>query len=420
MVHHCFSHRTPNHLAPSPLAVKLAQYTDGIDLSISNPTRPELAFDYPYDQLADVLAQSAHGAYAAEPVGMLSARQAVCDYLHAAGMLQSIGPDRIILTASTSEAYSMVIKLLCDPGDRIAVGAPGYPLVQHLAELESVVCDHFEWFYAGNRWNLQRESVLRVLDGEPRDCVRGPLKAIVIVGPNNPTGACLDGETWQWLCEVCTARGVAIIADEVFAPYGWHGGFLPGALRPASSVHGTKDGQTDHTHALPLMFVLDGLSKAAGLPQMKLAWTVVAGPDDLVQEALQRLEWIGDTYLSASAPIQRALPGMLAIAPGIQDQIRERVISNYRMLQSELRRHDVHAVELLQSEGGWYAVLRVPRVMDEDAWVLHLAHHAGVIVQPGYYFDFASDGYLVVGLLQPTTLFTTAVQRMVRAMCDAL
>lgn len=375
-----FSRRLPADLAPSALD-RLWRGLPGLtNLMQSNPT--QCGFDYPAVEVSMVGPQAL--AYVPEPFGLPSARATLADYLATAG--QPVAPERLLLTASTSEAYGMLFKLLCNPGDAVAVGTPAYPLVPHLAELDAVRTLHYS-LELSDRWRIDMDSVRAVLQ-------RG-VRALVLIAPNNPTGAGLRPNEAAQLADLCRAAQVPIILDEVFAPY-------------------TAEGHVSPVPTLakaPMLFVLNGLSKAAALPQLKLGWMAVHGDAELTQAALQRLEWIADAYLSVSTTVQQALPALLRAAPALQQQICARVRGNLAILRHALQ--GTPAVTLLPWEGGWYAVLQVPQVQSEEAWAQALAERAGVLVHPGYFYGFCRRGFLVVGLLLPESEFAPACSRLI-------
>ena len=369
--------RAVNHLARAAAAAR----SEGrlLDLTETNPTAVGLA--PPADVIA-LLDDPAAAAYEPDAAGWRPAREAVAaDYARRGA---AIPPNDVILTASTSEGYAHLFKLLCDPGDAVLVPRPSYPLFQYLADLESVEAVPYPLAYDG-AWHLRLSDVESA--ATPR------VRAIVVVAPNNPTGTYMKKAEWHALDGWCAARGIAVVADEVFADY---------PLRPDPDRATTL---VDRPRALA--FGLGGLSKSCGLPQMKLAWIAATGPDDAKAEALARLEMVADTFLSVSTPIQRAAPAILARAAGLRRPIAERVAANHRVLVESLA--DSSAT-VLDTEGGWSAVVRVPATRSEDDWVLGLLDR-GVLVHPGYFFDFARDAFLVVSLLPREAEFAEAVTR---------
>lgn len=379
-----FSSRVPSNLAPNRLTQLLDQRrregADILDLTASNPTRA--GFDYPPSLFED-LPHAAAAAYEPVPFGLPAARQAVADHLHA--RVPALTADRILLTASTSEAYALLFKLLCDPGDEVLAPCPSYPLFEHLARFEGVVLRTYNLEFHG-QWEIGQESLESALSPRTR--------AILFVSPNNPTGSFVAPDDLRLLQGVCRERGLALIADEVFADYPVTYSGRPPSVLDSDDV---------------LAFSLGGLSKTVGLPHLKVSWVAAAGPDDQVSEALARLELVCDTYLSVSTPLQRALPRLLREGRAIHDQIAARVVTNYRQLRA--RAEDHRACQVLPVEGGWYAVVRVPATRPEESLVLDLLEHRQVLVHPGYFFDFSSEAYLVSSLIVEPPIFDEGVAR---------
>jgi aspartate/methionine/tyrosine aminotransferase len=293
----------------------------------------------------------------------------------------------VVLTASTSEAYAFLFKLLCDEGDEVLVPAPSYPLFEHLAQLEGVSVVRYPLAYDG-RWHVPADELPRARSQRTR--------AIVCVHPNNPTGSFLTRHELAQL----GGLGVPIISDEVFAPYP-----LCADAERVASAHCWPSG----AGSTPLVFSLHGLSKLAGLPQLKLAWISISGPDASVELARARLELIADSFLSVATPIQLALPAILAASEPIRAAIRERLTHNLELLNTLLADS---ALTLLHVEGGWYATLRFPAVLDDEAWALDLLSNASVLVQPGYFYDFARGPFIVISLLTRGSAFREGVTRM--------
>ena len=380
-----FSSRLPAALAPNAItrAVQAARARGVrlLDLTESNPTR--VGVQYPASLLTP-LADSAGLAYGPEPFGLLSAREAVSAHVRGSAGVD-VDPGRIVLSASTSEAYAWLFKLLCDPGDDVLVPAPSYPLFDALASLDAVRLAPYRLDYHG-LWSIDRDSVSRALSPRTR--------AVLVVSPNNPTGSCLRAADREWLLDLAAARGLAVIADEVFSEY---------PLRPgpdAVSLLGPSPALT---------FVLGGLSKSAGLPQLKLAWTIAGGPPALCDDALARLEVIADTYLSVSTPLQLAAPDLLHAGRAIRAQIQARIDLNLSALEALAGSES--PVTPLRPEGGWSAVLRVPAVESEESIVLRLLDEASVFVHPGYFFDFESEAWLVVSLLPEPGIFAEGLKK---------
>ena len=383
MVRRPFSSRVPSDLGSNALAKAIAAAREAgrplIDLTESNPTRA--GFEYP-DYLLSSLGDPRGLKYEPAPFGLIAARQAVAREYARRGL--TVSPERIALTASTSEAYSLLFKLLTDPGDEVLAPRPSYPLFDHLAPLDGVVLRSYDLEYH-NGWHIDTSSVERALSARTR--------AVLVVSPNNPTGSFVSRQELKWLEGLCAEHGIALIADEVFADYQ----VRPGACVDAGRV--LEAGQA-------LTFSLGGLSKSVGLPQIKLGWIAAAGPDDLVGDALSRLELICDTYLSVSTPVQAAAAELLSRAAVVRKQIQTRIAANYRTLADRIA--GVPSCSLLVADGGWSAILRVPSIEAEEDLVVGLVNE-GVLVHPGYFFDLPRESFLVVGLLPPEDQFAEGI-----------
>jgi alanine-synthesizing transaminase len=380
-----FSSRSSVDLSPNALAEALARRASAgeplLDLTVANPTTAAI----PYDRRAilEGLARPESLVYEPSSFGIASAREAVARELSSHG--PAVDPSRVLLTASTSEAYAFLFKLLCDPGDEVLVPRPSYPLFEHLARLESVRVVPYSLAYDG-AWHVDLPSV--------REAITARTRAIVSVSPNNPTGSYLKSVELAELASL----GLPLVSDEVFARYplrhdrsrAWT------VLEPAGA------------EAAPLVFALGGLSKLAALPQAKLAWTAVAGHPERVGAALARLEVIADSFLSVATPVQHALPALLASRGVAEEAIRSRTRANLACLASAVAGS---AVSLLDAEGGWYATLRLPRTQSEEAWVLAFLEHDGVHVHPGHFFDFDDEAYVVVSLLTPEATLREGARR---------
>ena len=384
-----FSHRTPADLAPNDLTRAVAATrADGrsfIDLTESNPTRA--GFAYPADLLAP-LADPRGLTYAPQPFGLMDARRAVAGEYERRNL--SVSPDRVVLTASTSEAYALLFKLLTDAGDDVLVPRPSYPLFDHLASLELVTARPYD-LDPDARWGIDFASIERAVTPRTR--------AVLVVSPNNPTGSYVTAEEYERLAAFCARRDLALVADEVFAEYE----LTAGAGRAAGSLARRRD---------VLGFSLGGLSKSVGLPQVKLAWIAVSGPETLVGPALDRLELVCDSYLSVSTPVQTAAAELLGRGAGLRHQIRCRVVSNYRKLHALVA--GTPACRVLPGEGGWYGVVQVPSLETEESLVVSLLVDDGVLAHPGYFFDFPRESYLVVSLLTPEDPFSDGIGRLLR------
>jgi alanine-synthesizing transaminase len=379
-----FSSRVRGDLAPNALARAVAARRLAgrplIDLTATNPAA--CGIRAPSSTL-DALAGAASYRYDPEPFGLLTAREAVSREYARHGM--RVAPDRIVLTASTSEGYSLIFKLLCDPGDSVMVPVPSYPLFEHLCRLDGVNTSTYRLEYHG-RWNVDAHSAVSSWTDDTR--------ALLAVSPNNPTGSVLTADEEALLRRECASRNAALVVDEVFRDYPLGTAGFP---------------RHDSIGPVPLSFRLGGLSKSAGLPQVKLGWIAVEGPDALVSAALGRLEVICDAYLSVSTPVQVAAPELIARGAGTRLAILQRVQRNHRALAASVA--ECPSVELLHADGGWSAVLRIPSTTSEERIVLDILECDGVLVHPGFFFDFPREAFLVVSLLPQPDLFDEGVRR---------
>ena len=369
----------PNRLS-ALLEEKRRSGAQVLDLTESNPTRVGLV--YPHAEILAALADASALRYHPSPRGLDSAREAVAGYYRDRGT--QVDSEHILLTASTSEAYAYIFKLLTNPGDEILAPRPSYPLFEFLAGLESVNIRQYPLRYDGG-WHVDFDALEKAITPRTR--------GIVVVNPNNPTGSFLKRAELDVLDALAAERGLAILSDEVFRDYA----FGEDAER-VSTLAGERRALT---------FCMSGLSKIAGLPQMKLGWVAVNGPDR--EQAMDALELIADTYLSDSPPIQIALPRLLGVSGSILNEIRQRTASNLALL-----REAIHgpAATLLRTEGGWYAVLQVPRTRTEEEWTLKLLDESDVLVQPGFFIDFESEAFLVLSLLPEPATFAEGVSRL--------
>jgi len=375
-----FSARLPAELDVNRTTLARERVGSYLDLTESNPTRA--GFAYPTGILAPLAGPDAL-RYEPHPCGLPAGREAVAADYRRRGV--TVPADRIVLTASTSEAYSLLFKLLCDPGDEVLVPRPGYPLFDHLTRLDVVTPVPYDLAYEG-AWRVNLDSLSRGLTDRTR--------AVLVVSPNNPTGSVATAEDLAAVDRICAPRGVAVIGDEVFADYRFDDG------RPGPSV-------LDAPQALT--FGLGGLSKSVGLPQVKLAWLAGGGPDAQVRSALERLAIIADAYLSVSTPVQVAAGHLLTAGAAVREQMIARVRANRRYLADAVARHP--SSTLLHAEAGWSAVVQVPAMVDEEALVLELLERRGVLVHPGYFFDFPREAFLVVSLLVGAETFRAGVDR---------
>jgi alanine-synthesizing transaminase len=388
-----FSSRVPASLAPNRLAAAAAAAREAgrtlLDLTASDPTRAGLV--YPADLLQG-LGDAEGLTYRPAPLGLPVAREAVASDYARRGI--PLSPSHVAITASTSEAYSLLFKVLCDPGDDVLVPRPGYPLFEHLTRLDAVRSVPYALEYHGV-WSVDRAALDAALTERTR--------AVLVVAPNNPTGSLLRAADRRWLDERCAERGIAVIADEVFADY---------PLEPAPDAEPAWLPTRSAPGPRALGFSLGGLSKTVGLPQLKLGWIAAAGPPAAVAEALSRLELVCDTYLSVGTPVQLALRGLLQSGAAIRSAIGARLASNLADLRRVVSRFP--ACEVLRVEGGWSAVVRVPAIASEEELALALLERDGILVHPGFFFDFPDEAYLVVSLLCPPPEFTAGVERVCR------
>jgi aspartate/methionine/tyrosine aminotransferase len=374
-----FSHRTSWHPGTNLLTLaretRRAQGKELLDLTQTNPTRAGIT--YPLDELSAAFAKAARAPYEPDPRGLLSAREALARQL-------GCGVEDILITASTSEAYSFLFKLLGDPGDSFLTLTPTYPLFDSLAAMEAVQLQQVP-LEPHARWEIDA--------GRVRAAITDRTRAIVVINPNNPTGSFVTAAEQDALAQL----GLPIVSDEVFLDY-------PLEARGQSFVREDV-----------LTFTLGGLSKSAGLPHLKLGWIRISGPAQVKAAAISALELIADNFLSVATPIQVALPEILQIAPRIRKQISDRTRANLDVLTCELAPYP--AAHLLTVEGGWSAVIRMPRTMTDEELALALLER-GVAVQPGYLFDFDGEGYLVVSLLTAEDVFAEGARRIAEMVPD--
>jgi alanine-synthesizing transaminase len=380
-----FASRTNWNLKPNPLAEALERHKSSgrrlLDLSASNPT--DCGFKYDAPAIMRSLCAPASLQYRPDPKGLKSARQAVSDYYAERGKRVAI--DDLILTASTSEAYSFIFRLLCNSDDELLIPTPGYPLFDFLADVNDVKLTRYPLFY-DHGWHIDMHTLKQAITPRTR--------GIIVVHSNNPTGHFTKPAEVTELNQICSARqmAMAIIADEVFLDF---------ALGTAQESFVTNNDA--------LTFTMSGISKIAGLPQMKFAWLVVSGPEIEKREALARLEMIADTYLSLNAPIQLAAPVLLRQRVVFQQQLMARVRANLGELDAQLAKKQ--DVSRLAVEGGWYAVIRIPATRSDEELAIELLEKQEVYLHPGHFYDFPRDGYLVVSLITPTQDFSEGMRR---------
>jgi alanine-synthesizing transaminase len=355
-----------------------------LDLTLSNPTRAGLL--YGESRILQSLASPSALDYDPDPKGLPAARTAVAEY-YATDHNTAELDDRIILTTSTSEGYSFVFRLLCNPGDELLVPKPSYPLFEFLADLQDVKLIPYPLIY-DHGWQMDFPSLEKAVTKRTR--------GVVVVHPNNPTGSFVNPREQQQLNDFCREHELAIIADEVFLDYAHN----PALRRSFAANHDV------------LTFTLSGISKVAALPQMKVAWIVATGPQAKVDSAQARLEVIADTFLSMNAPIQWALSALLQQRQGIQQQLLDRVLANLAELDRQLPTQK--ACERLRVEAGWYVVLRVPVTQTDEELAIDLLRRESVLIHPGHFYDFPGEGYLVLSLITDKKEFAEATQRLLK------
>jgi alanine-synthesizing transaminase len=378
-----FADRTNWNLKANPLSEALARHRAAgkplLDLTISNPT--ECGFDYDSRAILEALANPASLAYDPGPRGLLGARQAVAAYYEARGA--EVPADSIILATSTSEAYTFVFRALCNPGDEILIPEPSYPLFAFLADIQDVKLVRYPLDYDYG-WQINFHALQQGITARTR--------GVIVVHPNNPTGHFTKPHELEKLNEICAARSLAIVADEVFLDFALQ------ANAPFSFAQNTAG----------LTFTMSGLSKISGLPQMKAAWLVTSGPEQLESEALARLEIIADTYLSMNAPVQWAIPTFLEQRHPFQKQLLERAQKNLAELDRQLATQPACARRAV--EAGWYAVLRVPATRSDEDLAIDLLAQQNIYVHPGHFYDFPSEGFLILSLIAREAEFAAGVK----------
>src|SRR6185437_5144882 len=382
-----FARRTEWTLSQNRFSLALngarARGTKLLDLTVSNPT--ECGFDFDSAAILASLSRSESLAYDPQPQGLLSAREVVADYYNGKairGQCQT-SAEQIFLTTSTSEAYSYLFRLLCHPDDEVLVPRPSYPLFDFLADIQDVKLRRYDLFY-DHGWHVDISGLRKAFTERTR--------AILVVNPNNPTGSFVHITELRQLEAFCAEHNLALISDEVFFDYG-----IESAAEESAAF------STDC-----LAFALSGLSKISCLPQMKVAWVVLGGPDQLRQKAHERLEVIADPYLSQNAPMQHALPALLEQRKNIQPQLTQRIRSNLEFVDEQLR--IVPQVQRLRVEGGWYVLLRVPAQQSDEELAIELIERTGVVVHPGHFYELQSDGYLVLSLITPNDVFQNGLR----------
>jgi alanine-synthesizing transaminase len=385
-----FANRTNWDLTPNRLSEALAAHRAAgkplLDLTVSNPT--ECGFSYDGKTILEALSNPAALRYEPNPRGLESARRAVAGYYAARN--EAISVEDIFLTTSTSEGYSYAFRALCNPGDEVLVPSPSYPLFDFLAEIQDLKLVRYPLIY-DHGWQIDFHGLEQAITARTR--------AVIVVHPNNPTGHFTKSSERAKLNALCNARQMAIVADEVFLDFALDGN------RAASFA----------TNSEVLTIALSGLSKISGLPQMKAAWLAVSGPENLKREALGRLEVIADTYLSVNAPVQLAMPALFEQRHRFQEQLSSRVRGNLKELDRFLTRQN--ACRRLAVEGGWYGVLGVPAVRSDEDLAIDLLTSKNVSLHPGHFYDFRSDGFLVVSLITPEAIFSKGIAAVFHLLC---
>ncbi len=379
-----FSSRTDWNTAPNRLsglaAEKRLRGETIIDLTESNPTKCE--FSYPFREIISALNTPSIASYQPEPFGLLSARKAIAEYYAEQG--NAIKPEQIILTSSTSEAYSFLFKLLCNFGDEVVFPQPSYPLFEYLCRLNDITLRNYRLDYDGE-WHIDFESLQKQFTEKTR--------AIVLVHPNNPTGSYLKQNEFDRVCSLADKNSFSIITDEVFGPY-----YILPSIHRAHILN---------SQSPVLSFSLNGISKLLGLPQLKLSWIVAHGSSLHTTEALKRLEIISDTFLSVNTPVQLALPKLLYDFSDIGNQIRTRIQTNYRLLQNIFMGS---TISVFRVEGGWYAILQLPRKNNDEDWAEQILIKKNIIVQPGHFYDFERESCIIVSLLTISKIFKGSLE----------
>ncbi len=380
---------TPTNPFSKLLAAKLVDGSPLLDLTVSNPSQIDL--QYPHQEIASAYGSISDFTYRPEPFGEIEARRAIVRYYEDRGV--RIHSEQVALTASTSEAYSLLFKLLCDPGDEILVPTPSYPLFDYLAALETVRVVPYRLFYEGH-WSIDFAQLTAKLTSRTR--------VIVVVNPNNPTGSYLKREEAISLLNLASRHHLPIISDEVFMDYS----FGDQSSRVATFAE----------YDSVLSFSLNGLSKTAGMPQLKLGWIVTNGPARERVTALDRLEILLDTYLSVSNPVQQSLPRLMELGDSIRNQLKTRTAENLEIGRTILK--DI-AANFLHTEGGWSALIHLPGRLSEEEWITRLLLDHSVVVQPGYFFDISPEAHIVVSLIANPGDFRAGLERL-RDLLDVL
>ena len=382
-----FSRRTRWDMETNPFTRAVQEHQcqgrELLDLTASNPTRVGLKLDA--QAVLRALSHVEALNYDPQPRGLLSARHAIAEYYASLGV--EMAPEQLILTTSTSEAYSFALRLLCDPDDEVLIPTPSYPLFEYLAQIQDVKLVPYELVY-DHGWQIDFHSLEKAISAMTR--------AIILVNPNNPTGSFVRESEREQLNHFCREHSLALVVDEVFFDFNL-------SSERFASFAGNHEALT---------FTLSGLSKVSGLPQMKVAWMAASGPAEVVGPALERLEVIADTYLSMNAPVQHAIPELLEQRKDFQSQLTTRLRANLAEVDFQLSEQKL--LTRLEVDGGWYATLRVPVTRTDEELAIDLLKETGVLVHPGHFFDFASDGYLILSLMTPEQEFAEGLGRVLK------
>ncbi len=380
-----YSKRLPWSFSPNHISGLLTEKRNAgipiLDLTVSNPTT---GLRYPHSAIKGALGDLRDLSYRPNPFGLDEARETISRYYQEQGC--PVDASRIALTASTSEAYALLFKLLCDPGDEVLIPVPSYPLFEYLAALENVRTVPYSLRYDGS-WFIDFERL--------RERISDRSRAIVVVNPNNPTGSFLKNWEREQLIELACERSLPIICDEVFMSY-----------ELGSEAQRVK---TLANQEAVVSFSLNGLSKLAGMPQMKLAWLTINGPEHQRQTARERLEILLDTYLSVNTPVQLALPALFEIGAGIRSELLARINQNFDCARSVLKSSPVN---VLHTEGGWSVLLQLPRNQNGEEWVAQLLQQKQTLLQPGFFFDMPGEAYAVASLITEPDEFRAGIDRL--------
>lgn len=381
------SGRIISDLSKNPLKKLYDEKTAGgeqiIDLTLSNPTLA--GFEYKATEINSFLTSHESIYYLPASKGILSARKVISDYYKKKNI--SVNPDNIILTACTSEAYSFLFKLLCDKNDEILIPQPGYPLIEHLCELELGKSVYYRLKYENKKWLIDLSDL--------QSKISKKTKSIVIINPNNPVGAYIKKYELEKLNQICRKNNLALISDEVFSDFYYR--------KSPESVYSLADNSD------VLTFVLSGISKVSALPQMKLGWIVISGENSEHKEAVEYLDFISDTYLSVSSPVQYGLNKIFSFRNNVTERINIRLNSNYKFLKSSTDSYDF--VKLLYREGGWYSVVKINKLISDDDISIRLLNEENIFIYPGYFYGFIDDGYIVLSLLLPESDFRYGIKK---------